>query len=191
MYNSVEEYLQKQQQEKVEREKSERQQVMYQEGLMEKIYATEPNPSTKEYSHVDETGKRYKLRYLPISDEQYKQVAEYAKQKARRATTQQIQQQSLFYEHIGHKLKVLAIIHFLIGALAAILCGSVVAAFGIELGGSLIFSELQGIMIALGAVIMVIGSVFAWLSSCRLYGFGQLIENSDKLVAIKQQENDK
>ena len=34
----------------------------------------------------------------------------------------------------------------------------------------------------LGFVVMVIGSLVSWVSSFTLYGFGQLIENTDQLV---------
>ncbi len=36
-----------------------------------------------------------------------------------------------------------------------------------------------------GIVLLVVGILFSWLSTLFLYGFGQLIDNSDKLVSKK------
>ncbi len=39
-------------------------------------------------------------------------------------------------------------------------------------------------LIALSFVILIVGCLGSWLSSLTLYGFGQLVENSDSLVKI-------
>ncbi len=38
------------------------------------------------------------------------------------------------------------------------------------------------------AVMAVLGWFMGWLSGLFIYGFGQLIENSDKLVSLKEAE---
>jgi len=43
--------------------------------------------------------------------------------------------------------------------------------------------------IALGLIIAVVGSLISWLGSFFSYGFGQLIENSDKLVKMVETQN--
>lgn len=180
MYNSVEEYLQKQRQAAVERDKKERQQIMYQEGLMEKIYATEASPNTAEYPYTDASGKRYKLRYLPITDEQYEQVKQYVvgKQKSKEPITSK--PRGGLYGNIGGKIKTLAVIFCVLGVLFSVISGI----FTIVVDASTI-SVVKGILVIL------VGAVLSWIGSFVLYGFGQMVENSDKLVALKQQEIDK
>ena len=43
-----------------------------------------------------------------------------------------------------------------------------------------------------GITVMIVGSVFAWIGAHFLYGFGQLIENTDKLAGrtCEEPEND-
>lgn len=185
MYNSVEEYLQKQQQEMSEREKKERLRVMYKEGLMEKVYATEANPNTKEYPHVDEAGKRYKLRYLPITDEQYEQVKKYSDAKQTEEQTVS-EPKSAFYSNIGGKIQNLAGVFLALGAFATLALGFILIGLGLFM-----FPALRALFVILGVLVIIVGLFLNWTGTFVLYGFGQLVENSDKLVALKQQEKDK
>ncbi len=72
------------------------------------------------------------------------------------------------FENIGSKIKGLAATVAWIGIIFSIITGLVM--FGDE------DTALTGF------IIMIIGSLSSWLSSLTLYGFGQLIENSDILV---------
>lgn len=67
------------------------------------------------------------------------------------------------FDNIGGKIKGFAKIIAWLGIILSVIFG-------------LLSIEEGGIMI------MIIGSVSSWLGSLVLYGFGQLVENSDKLV---------
>jgi len=71
------------------------------------------------------------------------------------------------YDNIGTKIKDVAIAFCIIGIIASVVLG--------------IFL-MDGAVIG-GLLVMVIGSLFSWLSSFPLYGFGEMI---DKLSAIEQ-----
>lgn len=76
------------------------------------------------------------------------------------------------YNNIGGKIKVLAKIAFI--AMAAI---TAIAGLGV------IASDDD--LIGVGVLMMFAGPVVAWVSSWLLYGFGQLIENSDIIAGRK------
>lgn len=76
------------------------------------------------------------------------------------------------YGNIGGKIKVLATVICIIGAVATILYGVLLCV--IE-------------QIALGLAVMIVGPVLSWVSSFALYGFGQLVQNSDRLVSNAEQ----
>ena len=73
------------------------------------------------------------------------------------------------FDNIGGKIKSLAQVVFWIGIICSVISGFVM----IGTNEDLIF---------LGLVIIIIGSLVSWVSSFTLYGFGQLIENTDQLV---------
>ena len=77
------------------------------------------------------------------------------------------------FNNIGRKIKTLAKVITGIGITASIIYGAVV----VRLSNSPIF-------IIQGLLTMIVGSLISWLSSVTLYGFGQLIENTDILVSI-------
>ena len=73
------------------------------------------------------------------------------------------------FDNIGDKLKGAAIAFCALGILAAVIGG-----IALMVGGAVL----------IGILTIVLGALISWLSCLGLYGFGQLIENSDKLVAI-------
>ena len=74
------------------------------------------------------------------------------------------------FDNIGGKIK----------GLAATICWlGIIASLGI--GISLISLE-EEITTAIGIVIIILGALFSWISSFLTYGFGQLVENSDKMA---------
>jgi len=73
------------------------------------------------------------------------------------------------FDNIGNKIKGLAKVLFIVLVIADIIVG-------------IVLMSLDDGLIAIGLPIMLGGPVIAWISSWILYGFGQLIENSDKLV---------
>ena len=75
------------------------------------------------------------------------------------------------FDNVGGKLKILAQVG----------CGRGIA-FSI-IGGVLIAMTLNGFLgLVLFFIVVAIGGFFSWLMSLGLYAFGQLVENSDKLV---------
>ena len=73
------------------------------------------------------------------------------------------------FDNIGGKIKTLAKVVCWIGIIACIITGIVLIAMDED-------SILVGILTA------VVGPLLSWVSSFVLYGFGQLVENSDTLV---------
>ena len=74
------------------------------------------------------------------------------------------------FDNIGRKIKTLASVLAWIGIVLSIIYGLILLADG------------KDDNVVVGVIIIVVGSLCSWLSSFVLYGFGQLIENSDILV---------
>lgn len=77
------------------------------------------------------------------------------------------------FDNIGGKIKTLAKVVCWIGIIACIITGIVLMATDEDL-------------ILVGILTVVVGSLLSWVSSFILYGFGQLVENSDTLVQQNQ-----
>ncbi len=73
------------------------------------------------------------------------------------------------FNNIGGKIKGLAKAAFIVEAIAAVLSGIVM------------FIEDDDMFFA-AVLVAIVGPIVAWVGSWLLYGFGQLIENSDTLV---------
>jgi hypothetical protein len=71
------------------------------------------------------------------------------------------------FDNIGSKIKTVATTLTALGIALSVLAGIVILCEGD----------------ASGLFIMIFGSLFSWLGSFLLYGFGQLIENTDKIAA--------
>ena len=69
------------------------------------------------------------------------------------------------YDNIGKKIKGLATVIFILEALTALISG-------------IAFMAIDDDMIWLGVLTIIIGPVFAWISSWLLYGFGELIDKT-------------
>ena len=78
------------------------------------------------------------------------------------------------WNNIGGKIKVLAKVIFWIGAIAAVIA----AISQFVLAGE----ADSGIPILTGFLTLILGPLFAWISSFLLVGFGQLIQNTDRIV---------
>ena len=75
------------------------------------------------------------------------------------------------FDNIGGKIKALAQVVTWIGIIASIISGIAIISIDDE-------------MIFVGLMVMIFGALSSWASSFVLYGFGQLVENSDKLVKM-------
>lgn len=68
------------------------------------------------------------------------------------------------YDEIGGKIKTLAKVIAWVGIIVSVVVGIVTISTGV------------------GILVLVLGPLFSWLSTLVLYGFGQLVENTDILV---------
>ena len=84
----------------------------------------------------------------------------------------------IMFDNIGDKIKTLAKVVCWIGIIACIITGIVLMATDEDL-------VLAGILTA------VLGSILSWVSSFVLYGFGQLVENSDIIAKQSARNNEK
>ena len=78
------------------------------------------------------------------------------------------------FNNIGNKIKTYAEVVSWIGIIACIILGVISIIVGIA------NESLEAIFI--GILVALIGSLSCWIESFVLYGFGQLVENSDILV---------
>lgn len=79
------------------------------------------------------------------------------------------------FDNVGGKIKTVAKVVIWVGISASVISGFI-----------LMLQEDTGII---GLFIMMIGSLISWISSLMTYGFGQLVENSDILVAQSRRES--
>ena len=82
------------------------------------------------------------------------------------------------YENIGDKIKGLAQMAFVVEAIAAVITGIALMATDEDL-------------ILYGLLVLIVGPIIAWVSSWLLYGFGQLVENSDIIAEEYNRKNEK
>ena len=75
------------------------------------------------------------------------------------------------FKNIGKNIKKLARIYFWISTILVIVLGIVLIVVGANMWEG-------GPIIALGVVTILVAPILAWLSTCLLYGFGELVDNS-------------
>jgi len=81
------------------------------------------------------------------------------------------------FNNIGKKIKILASVIAIIG-----ICCSIMF---------FLIKFFTANNIKLGIYVAIFGSLFSWIGSFVLYGFGQLIENSDKIVKLEKKKYNK
>lgn len=74
------------------------------------------------------------------------------------------------FSNIGGKIKNLAVVITWIGIITSVIFGIMMMATG------------YGEMVFIGFLVALVGSLLSWIGSFLLYGFGQLIENTDAIV---------
>lgn len=82
------------------------------------------------------------------------------------------------YDNIGSKIKTVAKVVGFAGIIISILTGLLFLLVA--------FSEEKFSCFAIGILVALLGSLISWASTITLYGFGQLIENTDVLVQDSQ-----
>ena len=99
------------------------------------------------------------------------------------------------FSNIGRKIRVLAKVFCWLGIIGSVIIGVLM------ISGSSYFTAISGNLGddaaafaagSLGAfggiVFIIVGSLLSWISSFALYGFGELVDNSSKLVYLKTHE---
>lgn len=76
------------------------------------------------------------------------------------------------FDNIGEKIKTLAKVITWLGIIASVIVGLVLMV-------SNRYTPLPGLMV------LILGGLVSWIGSFVLYGFGQLIVNTDKMVALQ------
>ena len=77
------------------------------------------------------------------------------------------------FNNIGKKIKTVTLFFFVIGCILSIVLGAYIIAKINKWGWAL----------------LLLGPLSSWISSLLTYGFGQLVENSDRMVKIMQRHN--
>ena len=85
------------------------------------------------------------------------------------------------FDNIGGKIKGLAKIICWIGIIACVITG--IALISDASKGDRYYRYTDGGEVFAGILVMILGSVLSWVGSFVLYGFGELVENSAKLVS--------
>ncbi|MBE6913199.1 MAG: zinc ribbon domain-containing protein [Ruminococcaceae bacterium] len=80
------------------------------------------------------------------------------------------------FKNISGKIKALAEGVCLLGIIGSVLAGGMIISEGDE---------------GIGLLVMLIGAFLSWISSFVLYGFGQLIENTDIMANRKEETKEK
>ena len=75
------------------------------------------------------------------------------------------------FDNIGRKIKTIAAVMGLVGGLASVIRG-----------GMILFAGDNAETIITGLLVLLLGSLASWGVSLLVYGFGQLIENSNQTV---------
>ena len=79
------------------------------------------------------------------------------------------------FNNIGGKIKVLAQVEAWIGIISSVIIGIYLIGQGMD--------AYDGeIIVMTGVIILVVGSLFSWLSAFVLYGFGELVETNVEIA---------
>ena len=89
------------------------------------------------------------------------------------------------FKNMGKKIKVLAQVMMWIGFSLWCIAGLVMIANGVMM---LEWGPQGIVMIVVGLIMIGLGFLFSWIGSFITYGFGQIIDNTDKLVALVEHQ---
>lgn len=81
------------------------------------------------------------------------------------------------FDNIGKKIKILAYILTWVGIIASVITGIAM------------MNSFDSIVKTIGLIVLIVGSLLSWASSFIIYGFGQLIENTD-IIAGRNKSSD-
>ena len=91
------------------------------------------------------------------------------------------------FSNIGGKIKGLAKFICWVGIISSVVAGIVLIISSHNSNGYYSYTDTN--MIIAGILVMLFGSILSWIGSFVLYGFGELVDNSSKLVELKQNED--
>ncbi len=80
------------------------------------------------------------------------------------------------FDNVGRKIKALTKMVAWGGIVLSIILGILICSLGQDL-------------LLPGIIIMIAGSFISWLSALQSYAFGQLVDNTDRLVTLLEREN--
>ena len=91
------------------------------------------------------------------------------------------------FNNIGGKIKGLAKFMCWLGIILSVIIGIVLIIGATNRNGYYRYTDTTTIIY--GIIVIVMGSLLSWIGSFVLYGFGELVDNSSKLVELKSNEN--
>lgn len=91
------------------------------------------------------------------------------------------------FNNIGGKIKGLAKFMCWLGIIVSVIAGIILIIGATNRNGYYSYTDTN--MIITGILVMVMGSILSWIGSFVLYGFGELVDNSSRLVELKENEN--
>lgn len=91
------------------------------------------------------------------------------------------------FSNIGGKIKGLAKFICWLGIILSVIIG-IILILGARSGNGA-YGYPDGGAVVAGIFVIVLGSIMSWIGSFVLYGFGELVDNSSKLVERKKNED--
>ena len=91
------------------------------------------------------------------------------------------------WDNIGEKIKLLAKVIALVGIISSVFSGIGLISQGFDINQSSRSGRDGELFIYLGIASLIGGSIISWISSFFMYGFGELINNSEKQKILQKQ----
>jgi len=91
------------------------------------------------------------------------------------------------WDNISEKIKLLAKVIAWVGIISSVISGISLISQGIDLNQSSRSGRDGELFIFLGIASLIGGSIISWISSFFMYGFGELINNSEKQKILQKQ----
>ena len=85
------------------------------------------------------------------------------------------------YSKVGGKIKVLAIVEFILGVIVSIATGFLLGSASGQVSSYMSYSRSSSFSWGIFILVVVVGFILSWLSSLFIYGYGQLIEDTHEI----------
>lgn len=95
------------------------------------------------------------------------------------------------FDNIGGKIKVFAIVSFILGIIASIVFGIICIVLGNQISSNSYGAEKEAgtELVTYGITFLITGCIGSWLGSLTTYGFGELIEQNQIQTTLLQNIN--